>query len=392
MNPEFQSSSAYPRRKAVETVATCAFFLAALFTPLALSGAGLGRDDRILSQSEYRKPSPRPAFPLGIAEGMRFPWQWDDYWRDAFPYRGPLIRVQAHVRHRTLGANGLESIFLEDGYVFGLAHIDRYRGKIMLRDGEIDRFLEIIRLKREFFRKAGISYYFVMAPSRLDFCRDLFRGAFRLPDRHVLSTRIDERMPEDIRKYYIVPDGAMREAQARHPERLLFYKRDCHWNEWGRTVAAAEIIRFLRAEFPALPPLDPEAVPFVSVPEDQEFWYDLRALGVAFDAFPVPMIEKTSPAWTEEYRRLQADRSRSPLTMVYASDSFMEVLSDRSPEILSFASVDRAGTWENILGAPAGCRQVLDAKPDVVLESIYIDALTTWRYLEKNAAWESAEK
>ena len=373
---------------AIDAVCTCVLFLLVLFAPLALTGLGIGRDDQILVQSEYRIPSPRPAFPPGISGFMAFPLQWDDYWRDAFPYRGPLIQIQAYVRHRMLGANGLESIFLADGYVFGLTHINYYRGQGMASDVEIDRFMEILRLKREFFQKAGISYYFVMAPSRIGFCRDLFRGRFRLPERHALAARIEERMPEDVRKFYIAPDAALRAAQRRHPARLLFYKRDGHWTEWGRTVAASEIVRFLRTDFPFLPALDPEAVPFHTVPEPPEFWYDLRALGVAFDAFPVPTVEKVSPGWAEECRRLESTSGRSPYALAYASDSFMKILSDCPPEILSFASVKRLGDSLDVLASPSACQPVLDAKPDVILESIYIDVLMRWNFLKTNAAWQ----
>lgn len=374
----------------VDAVATCVLFLLILSAPLVLNGLGIGRDDRILVQAEYRNPSPKPAFPRGISVAMAFPAQWDDYWRDAFPHRGLWIRLQADVRHRMWGANGMESLLLEDGYVFGLAHIRSYRGQIMPSDVDIDRFMEILRLKRAFFQKAGIAYYFVMAPSRIGFCRDLFHETFHLPERHALAVRIDERMSDDVRKYYIAPDAALYEARVRHPDRLLFYKRDGHWTEWGRTVAAAEIVRRLRVDFPALPPLDPEAVPFVTEPEDQSFWYDLRALGVAFDVFPIPKVEKASPRWAEEYRRLEATPGRSPYSMVYASDSFLKILSDRSPEILSFSSVKRLGDFQAVLGSPAACRQVLEARPDLVIESIYIDVWMRWNYLEINAAWPSA--
>ena len=374
--------------KAIDGVLTCVLFLGVLFAPLALNGWGIGRDNLIMRRHEYRNPRPRPSVPRSAAAAVAFPWQWDDYWSDVFPYRGPLIQFQANVRHRTLGANGANSVILEDGSVFGVGNVDWYRGRNVGTDRDVDSFIEILRRKRAFFQKAGVDYYFLLAPSRLYFDRDRMDVLFRLPKRHALAEKIERRLPPDAREWFILPETAMRKAKERHPERPLFFKRDYHWSEWGRTVAASEIVRVVRTAHPDLPPLDPESVPIVVEPEDLRFWSQLRTLGVSFRAFPVPPTAKVAPAWTEEYERLAAARDRSPLAMAYYSDSFMEILSERPPEILSFGSVKRAGGW-GALGMPAGCEKALAGQPAVVVESVFIDGLATWDYLDLNAAWLS---
>ena len=386
-SPHFKKGP--PGPKAIDAVLTCLLFLVVLFAPLALNGLGIGRDNLIMRRHEYRNPRPRPSVPRSVEAWVALPWQWDDYWSDVFPYRGPLIQFQANLRHKTLGANGANSIILEDGSVFGVGHVDWYRGRNIGTDRDVDSFIEILRRKRAFFQKAGVDYYFLLAPSRLDFDRERLDVLFRLPKRHALAEKIERRMPPDAREWFILPETAMREAKERHPDRPLFFKRDYHWSEWGRTVAAAEIVRVVRIAHPELAPMEPESVPIVVEPEDSRFWSQLRTLGVSFRAFPVPPTAKVAPAWTEEHGRLAADRDRRPLAMAYYSDSFMEILSERPPEILSFGSVERAGGW-GALGTPAGCEQALAGQPDVVVESVFIDGLATWEYLDLNAAWLSA--
>ncbi len=377
-------SSERPPPRRLEAALICGVFFLLLALPLALNRAGLGREYRILRDSEFRQPARQPQRPRSWAAAGLFPAQWDAYWRDAFPFRGRLIQLQAAVRHRFLRANGRLSIFLDDGFVCDLETLDRYRGRITLDDRKLDAFIELLRRKRRFFEEAGIAYYFVFPPSRIEFHRDRFPAALRLPAQHHLLARILARMPAEVRQYVIVTDDAMRTAHARHPDRRLFYRRDHHWSDWGRTVGAAEIVRFLRRDFPELPPLDPDAVPFVLAPEGREYWYDLRRLGVPFESFPEPRIEKAAPAWADLHARLAAEPARRSLRMLYVSDSFMIILSAHSPEILSFAVAERRQIGFH---KPALARRILPERPDIVLESICVEALTSWGYLEKNRAW-----
>lgn len=363
-----------------------------LFVPLALVGLGLGRDEQIMREWEFRLPSPRPPLPLSVADVMAFPWRWDAYWSDAFPHRSPLIHLQAFVRHRLLGANAPKKIFLEDGFVFDVKDVDQFRGKRVLPAGELDAFMRVLRAKREFFGKAGIAYYFVLAPNRLDFHRDVVPAAFQLPAQNVWAAQIRERLSPDLREFFIMPDETMRAAQERWPDRPLYYKRDGHWNQWGRVVAAAAIVQCMQKAFPALPTLDPNAVPVVAAPEDQTFWGDVRMLGLAFDDLPAAMTAVVAPAWTEQCQRLAAETNRCPLSLAYTSDSFMEILSDRSPEILSFGKVTWLGLSQfDRLNSPENCRQALDLRPDVVLEGKALGAIDFADYLRKNAAWLKTE-
>lgn len=266
--------------------------------------------------------------------------------------------------------------------------IDQYRGKGLPPGAELDAFLRILCAKRDFFQKAGNAYYFVLAPNRVDFHRDVVPAAFRLPERNALAAQIRERLTPDLREFFILPDTALRAAQARWPDRPLYYHRDGHWNQWGRIVAAAAIVQHVRQAFPSLPALDPAAVPVVVAPEDQTFWGDVRLLGLPFDALPPAPTVLAAPAWTEKYRRLAAETNRCPLSLAYTSDSFMEILSDRPPEILSFGRVAWLGLSQfDRLNSPENCRVAIELKPDVVLEGKALGALDFGDYLLKNAAW-----
>lgn len=372
--------------------ATCAAFLLLLGAPLAMVQFGLGRDEQIMRDWEYRLPSPPPPWPRTPADALAFPWRWDAYWSDAFPYRSRLIQLHASVRYRLLGANATNKLFLADGFVFDLKDIDQFRGKAGPSPEQLDAFLRILRAKRDFFRKAGRAYYFVLAPNRVDFHRAVVPAAFRLPEENALAARIRERLTPELREFFILPDAALRAAQARWPDRPLYYRRDGHWNQWGRIVAAAAIVQFMQKDFPALPALDPAAVPVVVAPEDQAFWGDVRMLGLRFaDLAPVPTA-MAAPAWTDEYRRLAAATNRCPLALAYTSDSFMEILSDRSPEILSFGRVTWLGLSQfDRLNSPANCRPALELEADVVLEGKALGALDFADYLRKNAAWLAAD-
>lgn len=377
------------RRDAVCTVLAFAFLL---FAPLAMVGMGLGRDEQIMREWEFRLPAPRPPLPMGKAELAAFPWKWDSYWNDVFPFRSPLIHLHAVVRYRLLGANSIHKVFLREGFVFDVRDIDKYRGKQVLKDDELDAFMRILRAKREFFRQAGIAYYFVLSPSRVDFHRDVVPAVFRLPERNVWAEQIRARSAREAREFFIMPDDAMHAAQARWPERPLYYRRDGHWNQWGRTVAAAAIVRFMQKDFPALPALDPSEVPFVHAPEDQTFWGAVRMLGLSFDDLPPVTTVKAAPEWAERCRQLAADRDRNPLVMAYTSDSFMEILSDCPPEILSFGRVVWLGLSQfDRLNSPANCAPALDLRPDVVLEGKALAALDFADYLRRNAAWLAAD-
>jgi hypothetical protein len=378
----------FRRIQAVDDWATSVVFLIFIIAPLILSALNVGRDETIMKNGEYRMPAPHPGLPRSPGALLAFPWQWEEYWRDVFPYRGRLIHLHADVRYKKLRANSQNILFMEDGYVFNQNEIDFYRGRFPRTDDEVDRFVELVRRKRAYFLQHGIAYYFVLAPSRVGFLRNLLEGTFRLPDEHALRRTLLQRMPQDVRSCFIMPDDVMREYQVRRPDRPLFFKRDNHWTEWGRVVAASAIVRFLQRDFPQVPTLDPEAVPFVAAPEGRLFWAYLRLLGVDFDTFPAPMTVHAAPEWPEIYERLASTERQASLTLYYASDSFMEILSEHSPEILSFAEVKRLVNLS--IKSTVSSRAVVAEHPDIVLESVVIDALASRHYegyMKTNREW-----
>jgi len=375
-----------------EARATCLFFLLILFIPLVLAVISVGRDETILKNGEYRMPSPRPSVPMSLASAVAFTWQWEEYWRDIFPFRGPLIYLHGEVRYKKLRANSKNIIFIGDNYVFNVEEIDCFRGKTGRTDEEVATFLEIVDRKRKFFRQHGIAYYFVLAPSRVGFLREWLDHQFKLPDEHALKYKINSMMSPEVRDCFIIPDEMMHAYKVRYPDRPLFFSRDNHWTHWGRAVAAAAIVNHLQNEFPGIPTLDPLDIPFVEAPEDRSFWAYLRLLGVDFDMFPPPLTIRTSPEWPAIYERLTRMDNRSTLNLCYASDSFMEILSQTSPEILSFASVKRLDPLSVGLKSPQASLQVVDEHPDIVLESVVIDALASKHFegfMKSNAGWLS---
>ncbi len=371
-----------------EALATCLLFVIILFLPLVLAGLRIGRDDAILKNGEYRLPAPRPAFPFTLADSLAFPWGWEEYWRDIFPFRGDLIRWHAGFRYGVLGANGANIILMEDGFVFSLEEINCYRGKSARSDAEIDQFLDLVRRKRNYFRKEGIAYYFLLAPSRITFLRPRLADYFTLPDHHATQARIMARLPDDLKDVFILPDDVLHRYQDQFPERPLFFRRDNHWTHWGRTVGAAALVQAVRRDFPSVAPLDPLAVPFVQAPEDQSFWAYLRLLGVGFDRVPPPPTLHIGREWPRQYAELAEQSGRAQYHLFYSSDSFMQILAEHSPEILSFSEARRLTTLS--IKSPDSSRAVVEQRPDILVESVFVDALASRYYegfMKNNAGW-----
>ena len=371
-----------------EALATCILFGIILLQPLSLGALRIGRDDTILKNGEYRLPAPRPAAPFSPADAIAFPWRWEEYWRDIFPFRGALIHLHANFRYKTLGANGQNILLMDDGYVFSMDEINCYRGKSARSDSELDTFLELVRRKRNYFQQHGIAYYFLLAPSRINFFRQRLARSFNLPDQHATESRIIERMPEDIKDFFILPDELLHLYAEQFPDRPLFYRRDNHWTHWGRTVGAAALVQAVRRDFPEVPPLDPCSVPFHEAPEDQSFWAYLRLLGVGFETFPAPPTLRIGPDWDRRYSELDAHPERARYKLLYSSDSFMEILSLHSPEILSFSKAARLTTLS--IKSPEASRAVVEQRPDILVESVFVDALASRYYdsfMKNNAGW-----
>jgi hypothetical protein len=119
----------FRRIQAVDDWATSVVFLILIIAPLILSALNVGRDETIMKNGEYRMPAPHPGLPRSPGALLAFPWQWEEYWRDVFPYRGRLIHLHADVRYKKLRANSQNILFMEDGYVFNQNEIDFYRGR-----------------------------------------------------------------------------------------------------------------------------------------------------------------------------------------------------------------------------------------------------------------------
>lgn len=241
-------------------------FLAVIALPmLGVLRRGAERD---IERTERRKAAAFPEVEFG-RKGIPFPkkrsvvvfpQRFEAWFNDRLATRGPLL--QAYNLARVWGlasgsfarpAVGQETqspvIIGRDGWLFfsGGHTVDYYRGTHPFSEEEVDRWVRVIRARRDWLKARGIRYLFVVAPGKCTIYPEYMPRS--------LNKVRDELRWDQLLKRLRGPDGvdvvdlrpALWKAKA---VRRTYHKNDSHWNDFGAYVAYCELMRHLRKHDP----------------------------------------------------------------------------------------------------------------------------------------------
>jgi len=201
---------------------------------------------------EKRKLAEKPR--LTFRESLTFLKKYDAYFNDHFPFRNLLIYHNNLIQTKVFHTSPVSKTLIgKDGWLF-LAketetrnEVDYFRSLRLFTPGELKHWRLILRQRREWLRRRGIAYIFMVVPNKSTIYPEYMPSHIRRLhsqsrlDQLLISLRQEPNFPViDLREGLLAAKKTFR----------VYNKTDSHWNELGAYFAYLEIIKKLSLTFP----------------------------------------------------------------------------------------------------------------------------------------------
>jgi hypothetical protein len=323
---------------------------------------------------ELRLASPRPVFENNWGGWIRYPDRFGKYFDDSFGLRDVLLRCHSLEKLFVFGVSATPAVVLgRDNWMFYAKEwsMEVFRGVHPFSESELERWRRMLESRRDFLKRCGIQYVFVIGPNKETIYPEYVPAAYN----RVGPTRLDQlvRHLAEHSDFRIVDmRSALTAARVKDaPFDHVYFELGTHWNGHGIYDAARAIRAHLRTLFPAIKDLEPADVERRTSddPGDTEAGWMYVA-----DLFPQklslfqpvhgPFAQVRDAGWDRVHpRRLEVDDPALP-SAILVHDSFgvgIEPL---------LGTCFRSSTWFQGIGLPVST--IEEEHPDVVIE-LYVE-------------------
>jgi hypothetical protein len=211
---------------------------------------------RPLEIVEKRKLAEKPVF----AAGRPFDYlkQYDPYYNDHFAFRTRWIHWNSLLAYKLFKASATPRVVVgKQGWLFMgninpyFNEVDYYRNLKPFTAGELRYWRILLEERRNWLRRRGIHYLFVVAPCKSTIYPELMPGSIKKIHPHSRLEQLIDYLGQHSTLNVLDLRPALWQAKK---TRAAYYRTDSHWNDWGGYVAYREIINRLRDHFPAARP------------------------------------------------------------------------------------------------------------------------------------------
>lgn len=329
-------------------------FLAGLAVP------GLDLFVRVLPRDDTSEKRTRAAFPdLGRTPLGQLSGELDDWVRDNFGLRDPLIRLANRFRVQVLHESPVRDVLIgDDGWLFYAAHddgagIQDFLGRFPVDTGQIRARFVALSARHARLAARGVTYLLVVPPNK----QTVYPEKVPLRRRGAVTTQLDHfaaAVPPSF------PFLDLRAAFARGRERReLYYRTDTHWNKYGAFLGFQEVLLRLAELRPGVPTFSDDDITFVESPRAGG---DLATMLGMDDVWGD--VDQT---WT--WRPL----SKSSLRVVLVGDSFVHYISPYFEQRFTHVKV-----FPVVAAGDFDMAAVLAEEPDLVIEEHVERYLMMW--------------
>jgi hypothetical protein len=211
---------------------------------------------RPLELDEKRKLAERTAFHL--RQPFRFLREYEEYYNDHFPFRTRWVRWNSLLTYRLFRTSATADVVVgRQGWLFMgninpyYDEVDYYRHLKPFAFRELRQWQRLLEERRDWLRRRGIAYLFVVAPNKSSIYPEFMPRALRPLNPR---SRLDQ-LVEHMNAYSTLRVLDLRPAlRAARGARLAYFKTDSHWNDWGGYAGYREIMGRLQRHFPQARP------------------------------------------------------------------------------------------------------------------------------------------
>lgn len=261
-------------RRALDLATVGAF---AVFLAAPSVDRGVRPDDARDCTRENRTPTPRPAAPASVPEALAWPQAFDSWFRDTCGLRDVLLGA----RNTLLVAARLQPTPTLDigdgGWIFfrGDMSFESHRGVWKPPQPVMREWIVRLEERRSRLAARGVRFVFALVPDKETIYPERLPAEWGSlgPSGADLFLR---RLAQWTKVEVLDLRPALRAAKERDQPELVdhaYYPRGTHWTPRGACAANATIQEWLRTTFPAITPLDCDALRRVPMaPGNDDSW------------------------------------------------------------------------------------------------------------------------
>jgi hypothetical protein len=180
----------------------------------------------------------------------KFPKEYEAYINDNFSLRTPLLELYHHIKFHFLGVtpHAKKTIIGKKGWYFLAGETQEvFEGRKGFSDDELNRFTELWRNRDSYFDSLGISYYWMVAPTKYDIYPEYLPINIIPPSGKTRFDKLKEHLGKDFPELIIDPRPVLLEAKK---SKKVFYQLDNHWTFLAGEEVAKQLLSRLREDFP----------------------------------------------------------------------------------------------------------------------------------------------
>ena len=159
--------------------------------------------------------------------------EFEEYFSKSFAFRGKVVDTFAAMKLAIFGEGNDQVIAGRDDFLFFAETLDSYTGDNAMTDGEISAAADSLAALHAYAEEHGADFLFIAAPNKNSVYPEM------MPARYTM-----EAQSRDLDRLYAALDARgvpyldLRPIlDAAKSERLLYHKRDTHWNTEGARIA-----------------------------------------------------------------------------------------------------------------------------------------------------------
>lgn len=169
------------------------------------------------------------------------------WFEDHFAFRNEWVSGYALLAGKVFGVSSQESVIVgTDGWLYYKDSLKDFQGADLMTDRQLFDVAHSLSMVQDYAQKQGVKFVFTIAPNKNSLYGDnmpYYYQAFRTGKRNL------NRLAEDLEAEGVNYVDLYRVLDSQ--ERVLYHKRDSHWNNEGAAYAADAVLSRLGKEHPS---------------------------------------------------------------------------------------------------------------------------------------------
>jgi len=245
------------KRKASSLLLIAAFLLV-VFCPHILWRAVSGQDEG--ENSEKRTLAEKPVFSMETIDA--YPKAYEAYYNDHLPFRDLLIKLYNSMQYHIFHTSSSDDVILgKDGWLFYSSQIDGasvqcYDGSLLFTDEELELIAGNMTDAQKRLAEQGTEFIVYIAPNKERVYSEYMPDHYGEPAQECMVNQVISYLRAHTDVKVIYPYEEMMAYKKAHPEQLLYYQTDTHWNDLGAYIGARALLSELGIKTPPLDALN----------------------------------------------------------------------------------------------------------------------------------------